>query len=299
MPNITEELQELKKASQAQTSASQQLADEVSQKMGAIDKKTNDAVTNVWKEHQKFKDSVQNIIPTPLNLYKNSLMRAVESDGRPVGYASRGCTIEAVHPFTKGFEGPYCKTKPQNAVDDVDSATRETPYWYGVYNKGTRIRRGGLGDGWSGIRDGNILKITSKPETGTKSVYIGVDTLGKLATVRIRAWVKVVSGTLYMGSTSGYYDVKSGSQYGLRNPITKADTEVAEDGWLFIDRTINISEITNLNGNAFCFGLHNGEESEIYIALPHLSVPMRNENMLTSAAETRAEPVFTPCDVTE
>ena len=44
MPNITEELQELKKASQAQTSASQQLADEVSQKMGAIDKKTNDSI---------------------------------------------------------------------------------------------------------------------------------------------------------------------------------------------------------------------------------------------------------------
>ncbi|MFS1982215.1 hypothetical protein BCU36_025180 (plasmid) [Vibrio lentus] len=54
MPNITEELQELKKASQAQTSASQQLADEVSQKMGAIDKKTNDSIAKQKKKVEEF-----------------------------------------------------------------------------------------------------------------------------------------------------------------------------------------------------------------------------------------------------
>lgn len=298
MPNITEELQELKKASQAQTSASQQLADEVSQKMGAIDKKTNDAVTNVWKEHQKFKDSVQNIIPTPLNLYKNSLMRAVESDGRPVGYASRGCTIEAVHPFTKGFEGPYCKTKPQNAVDDVDSATRETPYWYGVYNKGTRNLRGGLADGWGGIKDGHILKITSEPKEESKSIFPTVDTLGKFSRVRIRVWVKVVSGTLYMGSTAGYFGGTSNSQK-RQHGITKEDTDTAPDGWLYVDKTIGISELTSLNGHAFCFGLNCDEVCEVYIAQPHLSVPMCSEAMLVAAGETTAEPVFTPYETTE
>lgn len=299
MPNITEELQELKKASQAQTSASQQLADEVSQKMGAIDKKTNDAVTNVWKEHQKFKDSVQNIIPTPLNLFKNSLMRAVESDGRPVGFSSTGSVvIEAVHPFTKGFEGPYVKDKPANAAQTVDAATDETPFWFGRYNKGDRNKRGGLADGWGGIKDGHILKITSTPKQESKSIRLGVDTLGHFSRVRVRLWVKVVTGTFYMGQDAGYFSTTSNKQ-AHRNPITKADTDAGTDGWLYVDKVINMSEVSTVRGNTFCFGVNNEQECEVYIAKPHLSLPMYPEAMLTAAGETAKEPVFTPCDFPE
>lgn len=293
MPNIIEELQEVKKASQAQTNASQELADEVSGKMGAIDKKADDAISQVQNELESFKANVQNIIPTPLNLYKNSLMRAVESDGRPTGFSSSGCILEAVHPFTKGFEGPYVAEKPATAVETVDAATGDNPYWYGRYNKGTRNWRGGLADGWYGISDGHILKITSDPKAQHKQIKPTVEALGKFSQVRVRFWIKIVSGTFYMGSTSGYYNGRTKAQT-RNNPITKAQTDAAADGWLYVDKVIGISEVTNLNGHAFCWGVNCDEVCEIYIAQPHLSVPMRSETMLVAAGETRAEPVFTP-----
>ena len=46
------------------------------------------------------------------------------------------------------------------SVNDPELATQSTPYWFGVYNKGPRIGRGGMADGWHSYGDGNLLKVT-------------------------------------------------------------------------------------------------------------------------------------------
>ena len=72
--------------------------------------------------------------------------------------------MEAVHPYTSAFEGPYCPLNsggcPATRVTVANSATQANPYVFGQYNKGPRAGRGGLAGGWGGRGNGRILKIT-------------------------------------------------------------------------------------------------------------------------------------------
>ncbi|WP_228005776.1 phage tail protein [Xenorhabdus sp. BG5] len=265
--------------------------------VGAYSKEETDAQINKSEsQFNQFKTNLQEYIPLPLNLFNNSMMRSVEPDGHPTNYTAIGCTIQAVHPWTKGFEGCYTETAPSNVAPDPDSANENNPYWYGQYYLGARMGRGGLGGGWGGIDSGKILKITSTSSGGHKFFRIPVETYGVFERLGLRFWVKIVKGKLGMGVDNGYegkYD--DGNYYRpLSHVIEKAEADSAQDGWLFVDKLIDISRVTTVQGNVLNFGLPYDEDCEIYLALPYLYVPMANKSMIVAAGETSASPVFTP-----
>merc|ERR1712137_132171 len=107
-------------------------------------------------------------VPVTPNLIRNSLMRHVNSSGTPTGFeinswrAGGNLEIKAVHPFVHGFEGCYTKNAPGHSVTPEQCATagKDFPVFYGTYNMGPRLTRGGLSTGWHGISDGNILKLS-------------------------------------------------------------------------------------------------------------------------------------------
>ncbi|MBM2886803.1 hypothetical protein JFK97_20660 [Chromobacterium phragmitis] len=89
----------------------------------------------------------------PPNLISNSHMTLLDENAIPAGFSvlGNGAVIKAVHPFTKGYEGPYLEMKPANATaTSPANATQDNPYWYGKFYMGARSERGGLADGWGG-----------------------------------------------------------------------------------------------------------------------------------------------------
>ncbi|CEE95019.1 hypothetical protein XNA1_4890023 [Xenorhabdus nematophila str. Anatoliense] len=261
--------------------------------VGAYSKKESDAKINkVDSQFNQFKENLQEYIPLTLNLFSNSMMRSVDSEGYPTKYIATGCTLKAVHPWTKGFEGIYTETAPSNVAPDPDSANEGKPYWYGRYYLGARIGRGGLAGGWGGIDSGKILKITSMPSSGHKFFRIPVETFGVFSQLGLRFWVKIVKGKLGMGEDSGYQG-QSHRHLG-QFVIEKADTDAATDGWLLVNKVINVSQVTSLMGNVLNFGLPHDEDCEIYLALPYLYIPMAGKTMMVAAGETGGSPVFTP-----
>ena len=267
--------------------ASNNLTGAVNGKISEIDQRVDQAEN----EYNQFKDDIQEYIPLPLNLFSNSLMRSVEAEGHPTDYEFSGCTLEAVHPYTKGFEGCYTDTAPAGSAPFVDSATEASPYWYGRYHKGSRINRGGLAGGWGGISDGKILKITSTAAVQSKFFRIPVKTFGLFTRVGVRFWVKVIKGRIGYGQDNGFY---KGDKNQLSNTITRDMTEAATDGWLLVDQVVGVSEVTAIAGNVFMFGLPDYEDCEVYIAMPYLYVPMAGKAMLVAAGETSGSPIFTP-----
>jgi hypothetical protein len=203
------------------------------------------------------------------NLINNSYMYLLDGS-KPAGYNVDGnITIEAVHPFTKGFEGPYCPTAPAGAAASVDEATANTPYWFGVHNKGSRIWRGGLADGWYSYADGHILKITGNSNSNNCLVTFPFERNVFPKTYRFRAWIKIVNADwVGFGTDAGY----NYGQYKCQGnfSITKAQADAATDGWLFIDKTITFSSTTLLNGLVFSMGF-SGQNIEVYLALPQLT----------------------------
>ncbi|MBC8946000.1 sulfurtransferase [Xenorhabdus indica] len=265
--------------------------------VGAYSKEETDVqinkVDSQFNQFNQFKTNIQGYIPLPLNLFSNSMMRSVEPEGHPTNYTAIGCTIQAVHPWTKGFEGPYTEVAPPNVAPDPDSANENNPYWYGKYYLGARMGRGGLGSGWGGIDSGKILKITSTTESsGHKFFRIPVETYGVFEQLGLRFWVKIVKGKLGMGVDSGYNEGEYRPLGGY--VIEKAEADSAQDGWLFVDKLIDISRVTTVQGNVLNFGLPYDEDCEIYLALPYLYVPMANKSMIVAAGETSISPVFTP-----
>ncbi|NES22055.1 MAG: hypothetical protein F6K41_24810, partial [Symploca sp. SIO3E6] len=208
----------------------------------------------------------------PPNLIRNSYMNILDGD-KPAGYRSGvNVTLEAAHPFTKGFEGPYLGIKPANAADSVDDATEENPYWFGRFNKGARINRGGLADGWTTFPDGKILKITGDNSGKHTAVLFPFESQGNFFTkkVHLKAWLKISSGT----------QVEFGEVAGLSNRqpnngliITKEQSDNAPDGWYRVDGVISTSEVTRLDGRSFSMGIEaiTGESFEVYLALPYLA----------------------------
>ncbi|AFD06642.1 prefoldin domain-containing protein [Solitalea canadensis] len=205
------------------------------------------------------------------NLIRNSYMDILDGS-KPAGYSTYGnVVIEAVHPFTKGFEGISAATKPANAALTVDDATAMNPYWFGVYNKGGRIARGGLADGWNAFTGGNILKITGDNAGGSTSVFFPFERNVLIRKVRFRAWVKIVKGEFVgFGNDSGLSSTYWGTTF------TKQTTDQALDKWYFIDMIIQPSQNTSLNGLVFSMGIKGSPDFEVYLALPHLSIEGAN-----------------------
>lgn len=212
------------------------------------------------------------------NLIRNSYMLLLDGN-KPSGFSSLGnISLEAVHPYTKAFEGPYVPVKPSNAAASVDQASGSSPYWFGVYNKGSRANRGGLADGWGSFNGGKILKISGDNSSAHSMAYFPFERNVLTNKVHFRAWVKIVKGQeVSFGTDAGYGNTSRGLT------ITKGMTDSGTDGWYRIDAVVGISQITHLYGNAFSMGLK-GNDIEVYLAVPHLNV-VDNASWLPSVCD--------------
>ena len=117
-----------------------------------VDDWTSEAETAVDDYLANADENFDERIPLPPNILANTLMDDVDETGDvpvPVGYTGVAVTLEAVHPFTKGFEGVYEATQPGNAVTDPDLATEANP----LFNR--RIRHRAAHDQrWHAVRLG-------------------------------------------------------------------------------------------------------------------------------------------------
>lgn len=217
----------------------------------------------------------------PPNLIRNSYMNLLDGS-KPAGYnVSGNLTLEAVHPFTKGFEGPYVGQQPSNVATNVDEATEASPFWFGVYNKGARASRGGLADGWHSIPDGRILKITGNNSAQHTCVFFPFEQNVLANKLRFKAWLKISSGKqVGFGADSGYQNVVRGLA------IAKAQADASVDGWYQIDAVVGISEVTSLDSLAFSMGIEadTGVDFEVYLALPYVT-NVDNDTWLPSVSD--------------
>ncbi len=216
------------------------------------------------------------------NLIRDSFVRHLDPDtGKPLYFGARGdVVVEAVHPFTKAFEGPYTEEKPSNAVDDPELATADNPYWFGRENKGPRISRGGLADGWGGISDGNILKITKPANTSTEgfqSVDFSGTRLAATDQIVFEAYVKIVKGNrIGFGADSGYLGSAGG------HIVTKEQTLSAPQGWQKVSAIIGTSNVVQPFSSNFLLGFDAADEIEMYMALPTAYIlPSRGYKIFT------------------
>ena len=242
------------------------LTQAVAQWKGQVEATLANAVTTV----NRYVADAKGQYPMPPNLIANSFMTKVDA-GIPVGYSYTGVTIEAVHPFTKGFEGPYIPERPTNAANDPNLATMANPFWYGVYNKGPRLWRGGLADGWCGIANGNILKITASPDSSKfwTTVFLPMARTAAADRIGFRGFLKIVQGSAAgFGSDSGYQG--NGS---TGHVVTKAQTDAAAQGWMFLDFVVDTSQVTSMFNANFALGFSRLENIEVYLALPYAYIP--------------------------
>lgn len=212
-----------------------------------------------------FEDAKNNLIPSQ-NLLKDSFM----IEGTTHYGASGSVTIEAVHPYTKGFEGPSVEWGipdgfPNGFASNADEATEEKP----ILGKGTMVSRGGLADGWNGITNGNILKIVkpvTEESTGFQSVFFTSTNKAICSRRRFRAYIKIVKGRCSFGEDAGYHGVNRGYV------LTKELADTAVDGWYPLDIVVLTQETVTLTSTAFCMGFDKNDEIEIYLAVPELSI---------------------------
>ncbi len=242
----------------------------INEKFKAVQESAKKEIANIsiWqkKVEADFKSVKDNTIPSQ-NLLKDSFMLEGTTHYRSSGLVE----IEAVHPFTKGFEGPYLFAKPDNAVDNIEFATKDNPFYFGRYYKGSRVSRGGLADGWNGTGRGHILKITKPIRTdadngGFQSVFFTATNLAISNKRRFRAYIKIVKGSCSFGTDAGYMGVNRGYH------VTKQMTDKGEQGWYPLDIVVGTSETVHLTSSAFCMGFDKDEEIEIYLAVPELSI---------------------------
>jgi len=221
------------------------------------------------------KPHIQNISIISENLIKNSFM--VKSDATailPDGYLKYGgLNVETVHPYTKAFEGPYTSTKPSTAVDDPELATVDNPYWYGVYNKGPRILRGGLADGWNNFGAGNLMKITyvsdgTRP-TGFTSIFFPFNKPAIGDYFYFECYIKVIKGKCGFGTDSGYNGYPRGY---IQGPTSNTDYP---QGWKKISAIVGTTQNV-LKNASFCFGIDTTLDFEGYLALPAIYQIMTN-----------------------
>lgn len=234
------------------------------------DARTTNAINGMNATVNSYVANARGEYLLPPNLIANSFMTEVE-EGIPVGYSYSGVQIEAVHPYTQAFEGPYIAERPATAVDDPNLATLANPFWYGVYWKGPRLGRGGLGDGWAGISNGHILKITATPDEGKGWTTVWMPMARAAATERVgfRGFLKIVQGSAAgFGTDSGYMGYG-----GTGHVVTKQQTDAAPQGWMFLDFVVGTSQVTQPLTSNFALGFSRSENIEAYLALPYAYIP--------------------------
>ena len=156
-----------------------------------------------------------------------------------------------------------CREVSGHGANRSASHVRVLPH-SGTYNKGSRIWRGGLSDGWGAHSGGNILKITGtrlKQKDG-KTPYAWVrfpvsnsshprshspcftpfcipQTERQAVTdkVHLRGYIKIVKGKARACMTIG----SCGSKW------TKAITSKSKDGWHQINVNISGSHVSSIN----------------------------------------------------
>lgn len=214
----------------------------------------------------------------PPNLIRNSYVNILDGT-KPAGYSALGnVTLEAVHPYTKGFEGPYWQ-KPGNPASSVDTATEANPYYFGQNYKGSRASRGGLADGWHSLSDGRILKISGNNSGDHTSVFFPFERNVLTNKVHFKAWLKIASGSkVSFGADAGWMNAAQGLI------ITKQQTDAAPDGWYQIDAVIDISKVTSLDDLSFSMGIEASGAFEVYLALPYLA-NLDNDTWLPSVSD--------------
>ena len=195
------------------------------------------------------------VLSMPLN--KNAFLIADENGNPLHGYAAIGeIQMSAVHPFTKGFEGPYRGTAPTNTASSIATATETSPYFFGRYYKGPRASRGGLADGFHSLasagKRGHLLKVykpAGEQNNYKNSVLIPVEHF-KRTRVRLRGYVYVAKGALSFDLSA----VDSGSQINIPS--------LGE--WHFIDEIVGSSEVTR---GYLYLNIDHAEECEMYFAM--------------------------------
>jgi hypothetical protein len=226
--------------------------------------------------------------PLVPNMIYNSYMSILTDSGVPVGFSvfngdASYLSIEATSPLDKAFEGRYVSTEYYNAnlsefVSSVNDATGpDASYWFGHYNKGPRISRGGMYDGWHYVGDGHILKITNNPLVS----WVGYDDGANHCAVTMTfdynslgakwlftCWVKMISGDSFgVGSDAGYR-----AKPNPPNSVSKEDIQAATDGWYRYSAIVSTSQITSLDNLAMSLGFipESDGSIEAYLALPYL-----------------------------
>ncbi|MBT2869769.1 hypothetical protein JQK19_21280 [Chromobacterium violaceum] len=227
-------------------------------------------------------DGVMTLMPP--NLIQNSHMTQLNENGVPIGFSvlGNGAAIKAVHPFTKGYEGPYIDQRPATASNSPADASETAPYWYGVHYMGPRSGRGGLADGWGGMTNGRIMKITAPNvprAVGFRSVYLGAKFPVSTEVVYFSAWFYIVKGSIGLGVDAGYSGTVDSFNPGS-TIIDKKMTDAAPDGWYRFSGLVGISRVTTLGQQQFCLAIGEGD-IEAYMALPYLAVPF-NQNFMVS-----------------
>ena len=210
--------------------------------------------------------------PLPLthNLVNNGMMSRVDEDGLPEGYSTAryqctGCTMDVavVHTYTQCFEGPYISTATaaepswqEILVDHCGAATETNPYWFGNYNMGPRIKRGGMGGapsanpsgkggGWGSRNDGRLLKLTGSRPAGDEPngkyrrhmyLRLPIESRHISSAMLFRAYIKVVRGGCSFGT-----DMQ------VRISYTRAHSEAAVEtqGWLQVHELLSSAHSSN------------------------------------------------------
>ena len=213
------------------------------------------------------------------NLVSNSFMSELTTGTppRPKGfraqaYSCSGCsiTIEAVHSYTRCFDGPYCSVGnncPTSSTTDCAAAGASLPMIFGTYNTGPRTGRAGLTSGWGSSGDGKLLKITgTRGSSGNVYVNMPIEARHQTSRMLQRGYINIVSG----GATWG-------TDQGVHIEWTSSTTAPYPQGWMPIHRAQGSSHMTHQNhAHAWilkCYGSGAGGSGpfEIYFALPYLA----------------------------
>jgi hypothetical protein len=234
------------------------------------DARTTNAIHGMNATVNSYVANARGQYPLPQNLVKNAYMDVVDN-GVPTGYVAAGLALSAVHPWTKGFEGPYTHDRPSAAVDDSHLATIDNPYWFGTYTKGPRfpVWGGGLADGWYGLGSGHLLKVTAAatvPED-TRWLFLPAQRRVYAEAYGFRMWVHIARGSAVgIGSHAGYMTSDPGG--GI--VVTKAECDAQPQGWKLVEGVVGISAMMTTFGNGFSIGFSSTEEVEAYIAMPYV-----------------------------
>ncbi|GMM85157.1 hypothetical protein [Pseudoalteromonas sp. MTN2-4] len=244
--------------------------EDTSQAVQEVESLKTQVMTDNNQQLAEFKAKYQgstalDLLTMPIN--KNAFLIADESGDPLHGYGSAGdINISAVHPYTKGFEGPYLENPPANVATSLEAATESTPFYFGRHFKGPRVFRGGLFGGWGGLptnNHGHLLKV-HKP-AGEQHSYlhrllIPVDNL-KRSKVRLRGYVYISKGPLSFNA-------------GVVDSNTKVNVPSAGE-WHFIDEIINSSTVTF----GYCtIVLGHAEECEMYFAMLNIHAVQGDSN---------------------